>query len=133
VPIRLLLAALGLLALAPIAFWRAYLAKLNVADRYTHAHVALGTAWFVLLAAQPLLVPASLRSWHRLLGRIGLIVGAAFFVSGSLIARPWASADLMVLDDAGHMPTPTQPVKVARAIRSFLQSAPQALARAEHP
>lgn len=85
--IRLSLAALALLALAPYAFWPAYLSKLNVADAYTHAHAVLGTCWLLLLIVQPLLIRASLRSSHRLLGRIGLLVGTAFFVSGMLIAH----------------------------------------------
>jgi hypothetical protein len=76
-----------LLALAPFAFWPAYLSKLSTADAYTHAHAALGTCWLILLVAQPLLIRASLRSSHRLLGLIGLLVGAAFFVSGLLIAH----------------------------------------------
>ena len=87
VPLRLSLGALALLALAPFAFWPAYLSKLSVADRYTHAHAALGTSWLLLLVAQPLLIKASLRFSHRLLGRIGLLVGAAFFASGLLIAH----------------------------------------------
>jgi len=76
-----------LLALAPLAFWPTYLSKLNVADAYTHAHAALGTCWLLLLLAQPLLIKAALRSWHRLLGRLGVVAGAAFFVSGMLIAH----------------------------------------------
>lgn len=86
-PIRLALAALALLALAPFAFWPAYLSKLTAADGYTHAHAVLGTCWLLLLVAQPLLVHASLRTGHRLLGRIGVACGAAFFVSGLLIAQ----------------------------------------------
>lgn len=76
-----------MLAVAPIAFWPAYLSKLNLADAYTHVHAMLGTCWLLLLVVQPVLIKASLRSWHRLLGRIGVLVGAAFFVSGILIAH----------------------------------------------
>lgn len=86
-PLRLSLAALALLALAPVAFWPTYVSKLNVADGYTHAHAALGTCWLLLLGVQPLLIKASRRSWHRLLGRIGVIVGAAFIVSSMLTAH----------------------------------------------
>lgn len=94
-PIRLSLAALALLALAPIAFWPGYLSKLDVADAYMHTHAVLGTCWLLLLVAQPLLISASLRSWHRVLGRIGVFVGAAFVVSGVLIAhRSVARMDL---------------------------------------
>ena len=47
----------------------------------------LGTCWLLLLGVQPLLITASLRSSHRFLGRIGVLVGAAFVVSGILIAH----------------------------------------------
>lgn len=86
VPRHLSIAALALLALAPLAFWPAYLSKPNAADLYTHAHAVLGTFWLLLLVVQPVLVKAS-RPGHRLLGRIGLLVGAAFCVSGLLIAH----------------------------------------------
>lgn len=86
-PLRLALSALALLALAPLAFWPAYLSKVNAADAYTHTHAVLGTCWLLLLVAQPLLIKASLRSAHRLLGRVGLLVGAAFVLSGLLIAH----------------------------------------------
>ena len=86
-PLRLSLFALALLALAVAAFWPGYLSKLGAANRYTHVHAALGTGWLLLLVAQPLLIRASLRSWHRVLGRIGVLVGATFFVSGILVAH----------------------------------------------
>ena len=86
-PLRLSLAALALLALSPFAFWPAYLSKLGSAGAYTHAHAVLGTCWLLLLGVQPLLITASLRSSHRFLGRIGVLVGAAFVVSGILIAH----------------------------------------------
>ena len=86
-PLRLALAAFALLALAPFAFWPAYLSNPSAADRHTHLHAALGTGWLLLLVAQPLLIQASLRRWHRLLGRMGVVVGAAFFVSSLLSAH----------------------------------------------
>lgn len=86
-PLKLSLSALAMLGLAAIAFWPGYLSKLAIADRYTHAHAALGTCWLLLLVAQPLLIKASLRSSHRLLGRVGMLVGVCFFVSGILIAH----------------------------------------------
>lgn len=39
------------------------------------------------------------------------------------LVKALPNADLIVLDDAGHVPTLTQPGKVADAIRSFLHSA----------
>lgn len=87
VPRRLALGALVLLALAPAAFWPAYLARPSVADGYTHAHALLGTGWLLLLVIQPLLVRSSRRRAHRAIGRLGVVIGAAFFVSGILIAH----------------------------------------------
>lgn len=52
-----------------------------------HVYAMLGTCWLLLLIAQPLLVRASLRAQHRLLGRIGVFVGAAFVVSAVLVAH----------------------------------------------
>jgi hypothetical protein len=87
VPLRLALFALALLALAPLAFWPAYVSRLAEVDTFTHVHAVLGTCWLLLLTAQPLLINASQRSAHRLVGRFGLFVGAAFFLSGLLIAQ----------------------------------------------
>lgn len=86
-PIRLSFGALLLLTLSAVAFWPAYLSKMGAAESYTHAHAALGTAWLVLLAAQPLLIHAGLRAQHRHLGRAGVVVGIAFVVSGVLVAH----------------------------------------------
>ncbi len=86
-PLRLSLAALVLLAMTPVAFWPAYLSKPGAAEATTHVHAVLGTGWLLLLVIQPLLVRASRRSAHRVLGRVGVLVGAAFFVSGLLIAH----------------------------------------------
>lgn len=87
IPRHLSRAALVLLALAPFAFWPAYLSRWGAADGYTHAHAALGTCWLLLLVAQPRLLSASRRLWHRYLGRAGVAVGAAFVVSGVLTAH----------------------------------------------
>lgn len=80
-------AALPLLLLSVVAFWPAYLSQLRAAEGYTHVHAALGTAWMLLLVVQPVLVRKGLRPAHRVLGRIGVIVGIAFAVSGFLIAH----------------------------------------------
>jgi hypothetical protein len=83
---RLPAASALLLLLAGFAFWPAYLSKLPSADVYTHAHAVLGVAW-LLLVAQPLLIRASMRNEHRLLGRMGVFVGAAFVTSSVLMAH----------------------------------------------
>lgn len=81
------LAALVLLPLAAWAFWPRYLSQPGMADGYTHAHALLGGAWLLLLLVQPWLV--RVRRWpaHRLLGRLGVLLGAAFVVSGVLAAN----------------------------------------------
>lgn len=47
----------------------------------------LGVAWLMLLAVQPLLIRFALRPTHRRLGRLGVIVGAAFAISGMFVAH----------------------------------------------
>lgn len=79
--------ALVLLALSSAAFWPGYLAVIAAAPRHTHVHAALGTSWLILLIVQPLLSEKADRSWHRKIGWAGLFVGAAFVVSGILIAH----------------------------------------------
>lgn len=81
------LAALVLLPLAAWAFWPRYLSRPGTVDGYTHAHAALGSAWLLLLLAQPWLVRVRRWALHRWLGRAGLIVGAAFVVWGVLTAH----------------------------------------------
>lgn len=39
------------------------------------------------------------------------------------LVRALSKAELVILDDAGHVPTLTRPIEVANAIRSFLRSA----------
>lgn len=68
----------ALLALALLAFWPSYVAKLpGDFDRYTHLHVVVMLAWFGLLFAQPLLIRTGRRAVHRALGRASyaLVVG----------------------------------------------------------
>jgi uncharacterized membrane protein len=87
---RLLALSLGaalLLVLAFVAFWPPYFSRIESADTYAHVHAALGTAWLLLLIAQPLLVRARKIRTHRRLGRIGVGLGAAFVVSGVMLAH----------------------------------------------
>lgn len=86
-PPRLTLVALALLILAPVAFWPGYVSRIGAADGHTHAHAALGTAWLVLLAVQPMLARTSRVGWHRRLGRWGVLVGVGFVVSSLLVAH----------------------------------------------
>lgn len=86
-PRGLPVAAAAMLPLALLAFWPGYLSKFGAADGYTHVHAALGTGWLLLLIAQPLLVRRRAFRWHRLLGRVGIVAGCAFFVSGVLTAH----------------------------------------------
>jgi hypothetical protein len=85
--VRLAVAAGLLLALSPLAFWPPYLSRWRAADATMHVHAALGAGWLLLLIAQPLLVRARRLAAHRRSGRLACIVGAAFVVSGVLLAH----------------------------------------------
>lgn len=86
-PPRLTAAALVLMVLAGLAFWPPYLSRVGEATAATHAHAILGAAWLGLLAVQPALVAAARHRAHRRLGRLGVLLGTAFVVSGVLIAQ----------------------------------------------
>ncbi len=86
-PQRLAVAAVVMLALSVLAFWPQYLSRFGEADAYTHFHATLGLAWLLLLIAQPLLIRARKRHLHRGVGRFGWLLGAAFVVSGVLVAH----------------------------------------------
>lgn len=85
--LRLAVAAVVLLALSVPAFWPQYLSRPGESDAYTHFHAGLGLAWLLLLIGQPLLVRARRLDLHRRIGRVGWLLGAAFAVSGVLVAH----------------------------------------------
>jgi hypothetical protein len=84
---RLPISALLLLVLSLIAFWRPYLSRAQVADPYVHMHAILGVAWLLLLMAQPLLIKAAMHAQHRMLGRVGVVLGFVFASSGVLLSH----------------------------------------------
>jgi hypothetical protein len=86
-PRHVSIAALVLLGLSGLAFWPPYLSRPQAADAHVHAHAALGAVWLMLVAVQPLLIRAVMRAQHRLLGRIGVVVGVAFAWSGVMVAH----------------------------------------------
>ena len=86
-PLRLAITAVAMLALAVLAFWPQYLSKFRAADAYTHLHAVLGLAWLLLLVAQPLLFQARRLSLHCTVGRYACALGAAFVLSGVLVAH----------------------------------------------
>jgi hypothetical protein len=86
-PRRLAIAAATLLVLSGFAFWPQYLSRLAGADGFTHTHALLGTCWLLLLIIQPLLFQSRAMRLHRTLGRMGVVAGAAFFVTGILTAH----------------------------------------------
>lgn len=71
------------------AFWPRYLSPSATTGAHLHAHAAMGTAWLVLLVAQPLLVRSRRFAAHRTLGRVGAVVGIGFVVTGLLSAQRW--------------------------------------------
>lgn len=80
-------AALLLLAAALLAFWPPYLSRIGRASAYAHAHAVLGSAWLLLLVLQPALVRLRRIARHRAVGRVGVVVGVAFIVSGVLLSH----------------------------------------------
>ena len=86
-PTRVSAAALLLLVLSGIAFWTPYLSRPGEVSAYVHVHAVLGVMWLLLLTVQPLLIRASMYSQHRVLGRIGVVLGAVFAISGVLMAH----------------------------------------------
>lgn len=86
-PLRLAGAAAAMLLVAAFAFWPQYLSKLNQADGYTHSHAVLGTCWLLILIVQPLLIRTRKIVLHRTFGRLALVVAAAFFATGVLVAH----------------------------------------------
>lgn len=88
VPKSVALFAMSLLVLATAAFWPQYLTKSRSAiDAYTHAHAALGAAWLLCLAVQPVFILRGHRVAHRLLGQASLVIAPAFVVSSVLLAH----------------------------------------------
>jgi hypothetical protein len=51
-----------------------------------HVHGALATAWILLLIAQTRLIAAGRRDVHKRLGVVGVLLGAAVFISGIIVA-----------------------------------------------
>ena len=86
-PQRLAFLSMVMLALSALAFWPAYLSKFRAADVYTHFHAGLGLVWLLLLVGQPLLVLGRRLPLHRVIGRCAGVLGAAFVVSGILVAH----------------------------------------------
>jgi hypothetical protein len=88
VPIFVALGSAVLLGLSLLAFWPNYLSRpFAAADTYTHFHAAVGTAWLLLLVAQPLLIRAGHRKVHQTLGRLSYAMAPLFVVSGLLLAH----------------------------------------------
>ena len=83
----LLGATLVVWPLALVAFWPRYLSQLPQADGYRHAHALLGSAWMALLVLQPVLVRQRRLAAHRMVGRVGILVGVGFVVAGVLSAH----------------------------------------------
>lgn len=82
------LAALAMLLAAVAAFWPQYLSKLAAPiDGYTHLHAALGTAWILVLIAQPMAIRRGALGVHRRVGRISFLLAPAFVASGVLLAH----------------------------------------------
>jgi len=82
-----------LLALAVVAFYPGYLARLDEPlDPYTHAHALAMTAWMLLLIVQPVLVDRGHRTLHRALGTGSILLVGVLVAAGMLLAHQRFSA-----------------------------------------
>ncbi len=76
-----------LLGLAVFGFWKPYFARLGAAQALTHLHAAAMLAWIGMLIAQPLLMRARQRTWHRRLGRASYGVVPFIAVTAAVLAQ----------------------------------------------
>ena len=76
----------GLLLIALISFWPSYLSQLGAQTAYTHLHASLATLWILMLIAQPMLIRANRRDWHRTLGKVSYLLAPVLIVSVILLA-----------------------------------------------
>lgn len=98
----LVVAVVVLCPLVAWAFWPRYLAPSATAALHTHMHALLGTAWLLVLLAQPLLVRARRFAAHRALGRMGVLLGIAFVASSVVSAQRWiAGLDAQQFESEG--------------------------------
>lgn len=80
-----------------VAFWPSYLARpFGGIDRYTHAHAALMSLWFLALIGQPILIRTGRRHWHRRIGRASLVLVPIIVIAAALLVHVRVSA----MDDA---------------------------------
>ena len=84
---------IALLALAVIAFWEPYFSHLFGGDltaittNYKHFHVLMAVFWLGLLITQPYLIRTNKRAQHRLVGKLGYVLGPLMALSIVLLAH----------------------------------------------
>ena len=84
---------IALLALAVIAFWEPYFSHLLGGDlaaittNYKHFHVLMAVLWLGLLITQPYLIRTNKRAQHRLVGKLGYVLGPLMALSIVLLAH----------------------------------------------
>ena len=76
-----------LLGVAVFGFWKPYFARLGAAQALTHLHAAAMLAWIGMLVAQPLLMRARRRAWHRWLGRASYVVVPLIAITALALAQ----------------------------------------------
>jgi hypothetical protein len=81
----------GFLALALLAFWPSYFARLfEQPSLWFHAHGVVLTLWLVMLVVQAQLIRTQRRAWHRAVGKLSyglapaVVVISTLFVHGRL-------------------------------------------------
>lgn len=78
---------LVLLATAILGFWKPYFGRIGMAQAMTHLHAAAMLCWIGLLIAQPLLLRAGARDWHRAAGRASYVVVPLVAASALVLAQ----------------------------------------------
>lgn len=76
-----------LLGVAVFGFWKPYFGRLGAAQALTHLHAAAMLAWIGMLIAQPLLMRAQERVWHRRLGKASYVVLPLIAVTALILAQ----------------------------------------------
>ncbi len=85
--------AVALLALAVTAFWEPYFSHLfrgefsAITTNYKHFHVLMAVFWLALLITQPYLIRSNKRAQHRLVGKLGYVLGPLIVLSIVLLAH----------------------------------------------
>ncbi|MBT8061117.1 MAG: hypothetical protein KJO85_00435 [Gammaproteobacteria bacterium] len=79
---------IGLLLLALVAFWPAYISKGPLGSNfYIHFHATMATLWMLILIIQPMAVRRGKLARHRVVGKLSFLLAPLFILSVILLAH----------------------------------------------